>query len=380
MSEFLSTYCRLISSPEQLNECRNTSSVFECLQVIKKLWNRGDLTDEQLLKELDLLNRVPIDHSNIVLAKNWLPYRYLPKSRRIDWCLPEGHATEAFQDEYISHCRQSLVVNQLIQPCTSLDTLTHQASNIPVAHPAGFIFHLSRCGSTLISGCLSELDTSCVFSESPLLTEILLDTSLTHKQKQTCLQQCINLQASVFPARPDIIIKWNAWDIFHWHMIRGVYPDVPVIFLVRNPSEILTSHYRSAGRHMSGDTSLVSVNPVFSAADNFVSLFNFRVQILKSLMLEMLKRSDSARVVDYQQLHINTIRDIASYMGIDIDSGNYLKIQNRMQFHSKLPGKKFQGDGGHSIFSSVEYQNINQDLSGAYHELLNFVKEIEHVA
>lgn len=75
------------------------------------------------------------------------------------------------------------------------------------------------------------------------------------------LQQLINLQASVFPARPDVVIKWNAWDIFRWELIRAIYLRVPVIFLVRNPVEILASHQRLAGRHMSGDSVLSAYQP-----------------------------------------------------------------------------------------------------------------------
>lgn len=374
MSNYFSRYCALLNSADKLAYCRQANSLVDLLFRIKTLWDCVELGDNELLGEINRLNRMPVDDS-IVLAGNWLPYRYQFRHCLVNWLIPIGHATEPFQDEYISRCLQQQLFNQIIQPCSSLEFAKGQVKKLPVVQPAGFIFHLSRCGSTLISGCLSELDSTCVFSESPLLTELLLDNRLSPAELTIYLRAFINLQAAAFSCRPHMIIKWNAWDIFHWDVIREVYPGVPVIFLVRNPTEILASHYHSTGRHMSGDTSLMSVNPVFSVADNFVSLFDFRIGILKSLMLVMLEKSDYVRVVDYQQLNINTMEEIASYMGIDINSANSLKIHNRMQFHSKFTGKKFQGDGNHSVFSATEYQNINQSLSDTYHKLLNFVKE-----
>nr|WP_324258967.1 hypothetical protein [Cellvibrio fontiphilus] len=83
------------------------------------------------------------------------------------------------------------------------------------AKPAEFIFHLSHYGSTLLSGCLSELESTCVFSEAPLLTALLLDKNLLLQEQQNLLLAFINLQSAAYPQRPHMVIKWNAWDIFH---------------------------------------------------------------------------------------------------------------------------------------------------------------------
>jgi hypothetical protein len=372
MSNYFSRYCELLNSADQLSHCRQANSLVDLLLRIKTLWGCVELGDDELLGEINRLNRIPVEHS-VMLSGNWLPYRYQPGRRLVNWLMPSGHATEPFQDEYISRCMQMLF-NQIIQPCSSLGFVQKQASNLPAVQPAGFIFHLSRCGSTLISGCLSELDSTCVFSESPLLTELLLDNRLSLSELTISLRTFINLQVAAFSDRPNMIIKWNAWDILRWDLIRGVYPDVPVIFLIRHPREILASHHASAGRHMSGDPSLCVVDPIFSVDKNFSSMLDFRMQIIKTLMQQMLNQSDNALLVDYRELDINKISAIAAYMGIDINSESHQKIWNRMQFHSKLPGKKFQGDA-RPAFTSEEDQKINQVLADLYHELLNSVKE-----
>lgn len=374
MSDLFAAYCELISSPAQLARCQEAVSVSELLSVIKKLWQQTTLSDDQLLAELAQLNQQVIDDDKIKLAGHWLPYRYHAKSRSIYWCLPAGHAIEPFQDETISRYRQTVLLNQLITPKTSLASLDMQAQVVQSITPAGFIFHLSRCGSTLISGCLSELDTSCVFSESPVLTEILLDQTLGEATQQQHLQELIDLQASVFPARPDVVIKWNAWDIFRWNLIRTIYPQVPAIFLVRHPVEILASHQRLAGRHMSGDPTLSCVHLVFNKNQDVPeSVLAFRIGVLNGLMNEMqlFGVDDSVYRVDYRQLDLDKLAEICAYFHIPLASNEISRIQTRLGFHSKLPMLRFNEDAAEKqkLFSSIDVKEIEQALLPLYNQV-----------
>jgi hypothetical protein len=374
VSDLFSAYCELISSPAQLTRCQEATSVSELLCVIKHLWQQTALSDDQLIAELAQLNQQVISGDNIQLAGHWLPYRYHAKSRSIHWCLPAGHATEPFQDETISRYRQTVLVNQFITPKTALSSLDIQAQAVQSITPAGFIFHLSRCGSTLLSGCLSELETTSVFSESPVLTEILLDQTLNETGQQQYLQHLINLQASVFPARPNIVIKWNAWDIFRWKSIRAIYPQVPVIFLVRNPVEILASHQRSAGRHMSGDPSLADYHPVFAQWNDASNLLDKQLQVLDCLLSTMYSAcsSQSTFLIDYQQLNVHTMVRVFDFLRIKWDQLVFLKIQERMQFHSKNPSQLFLPDTEkkQSLFTRQTQENIKAHLAVTYTRLL----------
>ena len=366
VSKFFLQYCELISSADHLALCRNAQSLGELLATIKTLWNCIQLSDDELLGEIARLNKTPITTA-VQLAGKWLAYRYQAKTRLVNWLLPVGHAIEPFHDEYISRCRQ-LLFNQLIQPCSSLDVVRQQGEGCAVVQPAGFIFHLSRCGSTLVSGCLSELDSTCVFSESPLLTELLLDQNLSAIEQQSLLGIFINLQAAAFPGRPAMIIKWNAWDIFQWTLIRGLYPRVPVIFLVRDPVEILASHQRSAGRHMAGDPGLAGVNPVFSSRNE--SLLVWRSKLVAALLGEMNQFIGDPLVirVDYSDLDANRIREIGYHFGVFPDDRALQKITWRLQFHSKTPDVAFTNDshGKQTLFDAEDKSGIQQLLLPLY--------------
>lgn len=348
-------------------------SLTALLGCIKQLWECPSFSDDELLGEIFRLNQTPIDTAEVKLAGNWLPYRYQPKQRTVNWLLPTGPATEPFQDEAISRYRQQLLLNQIIQPCTSLAIAQQQTKHLVDAKPAGFIFHLSRCGSTLVSGCFSELETTCVFSESPLLTGLLLDGNLSTEEQQDFLRLFINLQAAAFSARPQMIIKWNAWDIFRWEMIRNIYPDVPVIFLVRDPLEILASHQRSSGRHMAGDTTLANFHPVFANPHTDDSVLDWQIRVLLGLLSAMNEKSAQAniRVVDYQHWSAQSMIAMLDFFGCGINEPVFLKIQARMRFHSKSPGQVFVADKvkKQNCFNVVEQEKIRAQLTPAYNQL-----------
>ena len=375
MNEFTAAYCTLISSPAQLAQCREAHSLTALLQVIKTLWNIHSVDDNQLFAELNQLNRKILDDPSVQLAGTWLPYRYHAKSRSIYWCIPDGHATEPFQDESISRYHQKILLNTIIQPRTSLDNLSHQAHRVAKAQPAGFIFHLSRCGSTLVSGCLSELDSTCVLSESPVLTEVLLDRQLDDATQQLYLQNLIDLQASAFHDRPKIIIKWNAWDIFHQKLIRATYPSVPTLFLVRNPVEILASHQRSSGRHMSGDPSLGGVDFVFNGnTATPLPLLDFRIRVLQRLMTEMQLTSTREQDLrlDYRQLNFEQLVDICAFFRIPLSELEAERIRSRLAFHSKFPAQRFHNDSTEkqNLFSSYDMTRMQQSLMPQYHRFI----------
>lgn len=372
MGNYFFSYCTLLSSFDQLTYCRQACSLGDLLARVKSLWNCLHLDDNELLGEISRLNQTPIDDS-VKMTGLWLPYRYQPQFKLVHWLLPAGHATEPFQDEYISRCRQQLF-NQIFQPRSTLNMAIQQGKALVAVQPAGFIFHLSRCGSTLMSGCLSELANTCVFSESPLLTELLLDNQLTVDAQQKTVSAFINLQAAVFPERPKMIIKWNAWDIFKWELIHNVYPQVPVIFLVRDPLEILASHQKAAGRHMVFDRSMEHFHPIFSNGDESLTLLEKRISVLTCLLHKMRDVFFPSRikVLDYRQLDIDNIFAAIDYFGLGNCDAVAEKIRNRMQFHSKSPGQIFTQDTRQKqhCFRPEEREKIYQQLNSIYLDLL----------
>lgn len=371
--DLLPAYRALIASPEQSALCGQATTVGQLLQQLRDLWQLESVADGALIAGLSRCNQQDAGLDPRQLAGRWFPFGYHAASRTVSWCLPQGHATEPFQDQYIDRCRQHSVFNQLIQPRTSIASLLSTTAVDAAPVPAGFILHLSRCGSTLLSGCLAELDDTSVLSESPLLTDVLLDRSLTDEQKRILLPQLVALQAAPFPGRDRIIIKWNAWDVLLWPLIRSAFPEVPRALLFREPEEILASHARSAGRHMAVDPALVHLEPAFQGAAT-ATLLELRIGILRKLMETMLPLAQDVEAlpVDYTRLDIGTVQDVCRHFGLRPGPEAIERMARRMGFHSKETARPFEADGQQKkqVFAAEDKQRIGQALGPVHRRLL----------
>lgn len=308
------------------------------------------------------------------LSRHWIPYTYDWRKDEVRWCLPQGRAVQPFYDEYISHCRQHFV-SALVSPQSSLDSLLQYATrSAQFPDPAGFIFHLSRCGSTLVSGCFAEMEHCSVLSESPLLTEILLARHLSRDDKKALLRLCLYLQGRPSANQPHVIVKWNAWDIFYWELIREIWPRVPVLLLTRDPVEILASHAKNAGRHMSGDPALAHVHKVLATSDSSTSLLDYRIKILQGLMTKMLQVRRDAEVFlwDYAILDESALMEIFSCFEVEIASHQAMRLRLRLTRHSKSPYLMFQIDGAEKrrSFPPTQVDCIQSSLSDLHKILI----------
>lgn len=287
-----------------------------------------------------------------VLAGRWIPYAFHPRTAEVSWCLPVGRAVQPFHDQYISHCRQHLV-NALVSPRSSLGSLLEYArAQRDGMAPAGFIFHLSRCGSTLVSGCLAALDGYSVLSESALLTEILLVRDMPPADQKSLLRLCVQLQGGA----SRVVVKWNAWDLCHRGLIRQIWPSVPALLLTREPLEILASHVRSTGRHMSGDPTLAGVHGVFSGGEDAGPLgfsdredagpLGLRIAVLEVLMENMLCMCDDPRtfLLDYAALDEAAVFGVCRRFGVADPCAQGAAVRGKMARHSKNPDAVFQAD------------------------------------
>ncbi|XXY44373.1 hypothetical protein WME91_30640 [Sorangium sp. So ce269] len=111
--------------------------------------------------------------------------------------------------------------------------------------PAGLIFHVSRCGSTLVSQMLATLPGVRAVSEPEAVSLYLLE----------CARGACAFEAEEFrrlikafgrglqPGAP-YVIKLSSWNVMFLDQIRGALPEVPWAFLTRDPAEVLVSNVR----------------------------------------------------------------------------------------------------------------------------------------
>jgi mannose-6-phosphate isomerase-like protein (cupin superfamily) len=177
----------------------------------------------------------------------WLPVRvtYQDAIPQAEWIyFASRRRSEPFFSDAVRHALQSPFAR----------TMRHQAPLAPRAGltPTGFIFHLSRCGSTLISQMLSTLDRALVISEAPAIDDVLqADVRLPGVKQDEQVQWLRAVVSALGQAQAGqelYFIKLDAWHIHKLPLLRRVFPATPWIFVYRDPIEVLVSQLRQPGQ------------------------------------------------------------------------------------------------------------------------------------
>jgi hypothetical protein len=274
---------------------------------------------------------------------------------------------------------------------TDIDTLLRVSARLPAVQPAGFIFHLSHCGSTLIANALKSCGRTVVVSES-LVVSLLLRSRAQKLQpylrerwestRRALLTSLFTLFAHYRTGAPEpLVVKFVSLDIMNMELIRLCWPDVPCIVVIRDPVEVMVSSLRGGGwmtfkdhpeyaSELFGWTNLQ--RPVSSMTDE-----EFCARVIGSYCassLEVIDRSggDKCMVVDYVDVSPDRMRKIAAFFGIPL-TGDGKNVDSVFERYSKDPKKdrRFHDDREQKqeLATVVIRSAANQWSMGPYSEL-----------
>jgi hypothetical protein len=119
----------------------------------------------------------------------------------------------------------------------------------PGPAPDGLVFHMSRCGSTLVAQMFAALPDSMVVSEPPPLDDVLQISLLGGADTAIAALRAMSAAFGRRGGRP-FVLKLDAWHALALPLFRRAFPDTPWVFLYRDPVEVLVSHMRQRGSQM----------------------------------------------------------------------------------------------------------------------------------
>jgi hypothetical protein len=131
---------------------------------------------------------------------------------------------------------------------TEFDALLQLDQLLARVEPAGFIFHSSRCGSTLVANGCRALDNAIVLSEAnaieKLLARFITDGGDPVKESLYSVLLRAVVNALAHRGRDDVrvFVKFSPCGISQLERIRRIWPDVPWVFLYRDPVETIVSN------------------------------------------------------------------------------------------------------------------------------------------
>ena len=178
-----------------------------------------------------------------------LPSRLLgEETPEVEWLWSDGaRFVEPFFEDTLGRLRREHPANRSgNRPRTSLRALHAMPAGLPVA---GLIFHISRCGSTLLARMLAAIPRHLVASEPQILDDLLRlefpASPITDNERISFLRGAVNaLSQPPAGGAERLFIKLDCWHLFSLPLLQRAFPEAPRIFVYRDPLEVLVSLMR----------------------------------------------------------------------------------------------------------------------------------------
>ncbi len=280
---------------------------------------------------------VPVDLSR------WTPIRVTwdGTGGRVDWCHTEGIAfTEPFFTQTVDRCLRH-PFRLLFRDQTGLEELCHAVDESPGLPPAGFVFHMSRCGSTLVTQMLAAAPGHLVLSEPPPVGSVLMAPDSRHTVRW--LRAMVGALGQPRDERQRrLFVKFDAWSTLDLPVVRRAFPDVPWLFVFRDPVEVLVSHARRPGAHMIPGV----LPPERFGLDATLAPVDYAARVLASICEAALARRDDplATFVDYETLPDFVLSDLPRLWDLRLDDGDLTAMKAAAHADAKNPCLPFADD------------------------------------
>lgn len=281
-------------------------------------------------------------NTNILPAlENWIPYKlsFVEGQPLCEWLYTgDNDFTEPFFDETISKCRRTYV--RRFRSVSSIEVLPQWSKGIEQVQPSAFIFHVSRCGSTLASQLLAQDNTNIVLSEVPFFDSILRAADNISNE---LLKDAIAFYSPVKKYRKRLFIKTDSWHIFFYKQIRALYPQTPFILLYRRPDEVVRSQQKRRGMHAIPGL----IEPALFGFENDVRHMNQDVYLGEVLdkyfqtFLQVIKNDALAFPINYNEGPVTMVEKIARITDTPVSDDEMEKIKSRAMYHAKYPEQVF---------------------------------------
>ncbi len=206
------------------------------------------------------------------------------------------------------------------------------------------VFHSSRCGSTLLMQMLASDTRFLALSEPPLFDAALSSwlhgqisqTDFCHAIHALCLKRDAEIQ---YP-----VIKTDSWHLPQLPLLRQLFTKTPMLFLFREPAEILASHARQTGPQMIPgmlDLTMLGLQN-HSEHWDFHSWPDFFLTHLYELAA-VYQQSYGLKLINYSDLPEALWQTLLPDWQISCNEAQLSAMQQRSQRHAKS-GQNWQGD------------------------------------
>jgi hypothetical protein len=280
---------------------------------------------------------------------SWLPYK-LHNGADAQWLYTGMQPyTDPFFEETIGRCKGLPENGHLKRSMSSCNILPEWTLQDKALAPAAIIFHVSRCGSTLLAQLLGLDSHHIVLSEVPFFDDLLRARYKTEGQDLTSLlPHAVSFYAQKRKGDENrLFIKADSWHLFFYEQWRAFYPDTPFILLYRRPDEVIFSQEKKKGMHavpgiIEKEIFTLGTLPAF----NHLYPNAYIAAVLEQYYVKMqqIQATDpAALLVNYNEGFVSITEKVYQLTRTPLSDTARQEITGRCSYDAKEPAKKFDG-------------------------------------
>lgn len=245
---------------------------------------------------------------------------------------------------------------------TEFDKLVQLEKTFDSISPSGFIFHSSRCGSTLLANACRALDGAVVLSEPPavdkLIARFITDVD-EHQTKQTLYSIFLRAVVAALGQRRNgnerhLFLKFTCCSVSQIERIRRIWPNVPWVFLYRDPVETIVSNIQNLPPWLQDDDHRVLASIIDKSTKEVAAMSSEELcaRSIGSFYATALGAhrvaNDRALLLNYNQLTLTEIANVLKFFGVEPAAAEMETIARQTQKYSKTASgeRAFVADTG----------------------------------
>ncbi|HEU4769396.1 MAG TPA: hypothetical protein VFS77_18655 [Pyrinomonadaceae bacterium] len=279
-----------------------------------------------------------------LISQGWMPVDAVVVDGRpgLLWMdLGDVQFTEPFFQQTVDRVR----AEQRPERFTEFDALLQLEKVLDSVEPTGFIFHSSRCGSTLLANVCRSLDDAVVLSEANAIDKVVARfiTDAGDPVKESLYSVFLRGVVKALAQRRTgnechLFIKFSCCSISQLQRIRRIWPRVPWVFLYRDPIETIVSNMTTVPSWLIDEDHrvLAYITGVSPEAITEMSLEERCARSIGSFYstAHNLANADSM-LLNYNQLSVPSLLSILRFFNVDVSNAELERITSGSRIYSK---------------------------------------------
>jgi hypothetical protein len=280
--------------------------------------------------------------------KGWLPVDAVVKNGRpgLEWLDMNGvELSEPLLYQTVARVRREQPEQR--ERFTEFETLIQFEKISTGLSPTGFIFHSSRCGSTLVANACKALNNALVISEAYAIDKLIgrFFTDLNEDRTRELLYSILVRGAVNALGQPRsgresrYFVKFSCFSVLQLARIRRIWPDVPWIFVYRDPVEVVVSNLENPPEWMNVEENRTMAAALLGTSEDEIhrlSREEFCARAVGRFYEAVHGLVDNTRqLINYEEFSLDALLATARFFGITTTAAESEAIGRVLSVYAK---------------------------------------------